>query len=244
MVEKVAYIHLEKVNSTNTYAKENYRYFTLESMTRITADEQTAGRGRFDRSWISPKGQNIYLTYFFTSKKKIMDLSNLAQIISLSITKLMSTLGLKPHIKWPNDVVINGKKIAGVLCETIDLHEKFGIVLGCGINVNMPKDSLDQIDQPATSLFAELGKEQDKNALIDQLEKFFLEDYHLYVRDGFKPFYVSYNALLTQKKKPITLKQNGHLISGTLHSLNPDGRLNILLSNGDIETLSSGEIKK
>jgi biotin-(acetyl-CoA carboxylase) ligase len=55
---------------------------------------------------------------------------------------------------------------------------------------------------------------------------------------------VSYNALLTQKKKPITLKQNGHLISGTLHSLNPDGRLNILLSNGDIETLSSGEIKK
>lgn len=244
MVEKVAHIHLEKVNSTNTYAKENYRHFNLETMTRITADEQTAGRGRFDRSWVSPKDQNIYLTYFFTAEKKIMDLNNLAQIISLSITKLMSTLGLTPHIKWPNDVLINGKKIAGVLCETIDLHEKFGVVLGYGININMPKELLDQIDQPATSLLAELGKDQDKNSLIDQLEKFFLEDYHLYLRDGFKPFYMSYDALLTHKRKPIILKQDGHLISGTLHSLNPDGRLNILLDNGDIQTLSSGEINK
>lgn len=244
MVEKVVPIHLEKVNSTNTYAKENYRHFNLNSMTRITADEQSAGRGRFERNWVSPKGQNIYLTYFFTAEKKIMDLNNLAQIISLSITKLMSTFGLSPHIKWPNDVLINGKKIAGVLCETIDLHDRFGVVLGCGINVNMPKNLLDEIDQPATSLLVELGKEQDKTALIEQLERFFLEDYHIFLRDGFKPFYMGYDALLTHKGKPITLNQNGHLISGTLHSLNPDGRLNILLDNGEIQTLSSGEIKK
>lgn len=244
MVEKVDHIHLEKVNSTNTYAKEKYPHFNLETMTRITADEQTAGRGRFERNWISPKDQNIYLTYFFTTEKSIMDLNNLAQILSLSITKLISKLGLSPHIKWPNDVLINGKKIAGILCETIDLHDKFGVVLGCGININMPKEALDQIDQPATSLLVELGKEQDKKALIEQLELFFLEDYHLFKRDGFKPFYMSYDALLTHKGKPITLKQNGHLISGTLHSLNPDGRLNILLDNGDIQTLSSGEIKK
>ncbi len=244
MVEKVTHIHLEKVNSTNNYAKDNYHHFDLNHITRITADEQTAGRGRFNRSWVSPKGENIYLTYFFTSGKNLMDLNNLAQILSLSTTKLMGKLGLSPHIKWPNDVLISGKKIAGILCETIDLHDKFGVVLGMGINVNMPKKALDQIDQPATSLLVEMGKKQERAPLIKMLEGFFIEDYHLYKRDGFKPFYMSYDALLTHKGKPITLKQNGHSISGTLHSLNPDGRLNILLDNGEIQTLSSGEIKK
>lgn len=244
MVEKVTHIHLKQVDSTNTYAKNHYRDFNLDGMTRITADQQTAGRGRFNRTWMSPKDQNIYLTYFFTAPKKIMSLNNLAQIISLSITKLMIQQGLSPHIKWPNDVLINGKKIAGVLCETIDLHHHFGVILGCGINVNMSKTLLDQIDQPATSFFLELGKEQDKHVLIDQLEHFFLNDYHLYLQSGFEPFYTSYDALLTHKGKPITLNQDGHLISGTLHSLNADGRLNILLDDGKIQTLSSGEIKK
>ncbi|MCB9093472.1 MAG: biotin--[acetyl-CoA-carboxylase] ligase [Halobacteriovoraceae bacterium] len=244
MVEKVTLIHLEKVNSTNTYAKENYSHFDLSKITCITADEQTAGRGRFNRSWVSPKGENIYLTYFFTMDKKIMDLNNIAQILSLSVTKLLNKVGLSPHIKWPNDVLVNGKKIAGILCETIDLHDKFGVILGTGINVNMSKEALDEIDQPATSLLVEFGEKQELVPLINMLEGFFLEDYHLYKRDGFKPFYMSYDALLTHKGKPITLKQNGHLISGTLHSLNPDGRLNILLDNGEIQTLSSGEIKK
>lgn len=244
MVEKVIQIHLEKVSSTNTYAKENYSHFDLEKITRITADEQTAGRGRFNRSWVSPKGENIYLTYFFKMDKKIMDLNNIAQILSLSITKLLNKMGLSPCIKWPNDVLVNGKKIAGILCETLDLHDHFGVILGTGINVNMPKKSLDQIDQPATSLCVELGENQKRDSLIKMLETFFLEDYALYQREGFKPFYMSYDALLTHKGKPITLKQDGHVISGTLHSLNPDGRLNILLDSGEMQTLSSGEIKK
>ena len=244
MVEKVTQIHLEKVNSTNTYAKENYSHFDLSKITRITANEQTAGRGRFKRSWVSPKGENIYLSYFFTIDKTVMDLNNIAQILSLSITKTLNKIGLSPHIKWPNDVLVNGKKIAGILCETIDLHEKFGVILGTGINVNMSKETLDQIDQPATSLLVELGEKQELDSLIKMLEGFFLEDYRLFQRDGFKPFYMSYDALLTHKGQPISLKQNGHIISGTLHSLNPDGRLNILLDNGEIQTLSSGEIKK
>ncbi|MDN3508692.1 MAG: biotin--[acetyl-CoA-carboxylase] ligase [Candidatus Neptunochlamydia sp.] len=238
MVEKVAQIHLEKVNSTNTYAKENYSRFDLNEITRITADEQTGGRGRFNRSWVSPKRENIYLTYFFAMDK--MNLNNIAQILSLSITKLLNKLGLSPHIKWPNDVLVNGKKIAGILCETTDLHDAFGVILGTGINVNMLKEPLDQIDQPATSLLVELGEKQELTPLIKMLEELFLEDYHLYLRDGFKPFYTSYDALLTHKGKPITLKQNGHVISGTLHSLNPDGRLNIFLDNGEIQTHSSG----
>ena len=69
MVEKVTTIHLDTIDSTNTYVKENYQQFGQDEITRITADEQLKGRGRFKRNWLSPKGMNIYLTYYFTSNK-------------------------------------------------------------------------------------------------------------------------------------------------------------------------------
>lgn len=244
MVAKLITIHLDSIDSTNTYAKENCHQFETGVITRITADEQSHGRGRFKRTWVSPKGMNIYLTYFFTLKKNPMEVNNLAQILCLSIAKLLSHEGLSPQIKWPNDVLINKKKISGILCETIDLDEEFGVVLGTGINVNMPQELLEQIDQPATSLLAETGKEHDRTSLIEALDKHFLNDFSLYKQEGFKPFYMSYDALLTHKGMPITLSQNGKTLSGTLHSLNPDGRINLLLPNGEIQTISSGEIKK
>lgn len=244
MVVKVDHIHLDTIPSTNTYAKEKCKTFDPEAITCITADEQTAGRGRFERKWLSPKGANIYLTFFFHEEKKPMVPNHLAQILSLSITSMLQKLGLAPHIKWPNDVLVNGKKIAGILCETIDLGPSFGVVLGTGININMTKETLDQIDQPATSLLVELDQPQDKELLTHQLETLFLEDYRHYKKKGFHPFYLRYDALLTHKGKPITLDQNGTMISGTLHSLNPDGRLNIQLENGEIHTVISGEIKK
>jgi BirA family transcriptional regulator, biotin operon repressor / biotin---[acetyl-CoA-carboxylase] ligase len=243
MAKKVIPIHLEQVDSTNTWAKENYKNFDHSHITRITADEQVKGRGRFNREWISPKGENIYLTYFFTTPKEKMNLANLAQILSLSITKLLDNEGLKSQIKWPNDILVNEKKIAGILCETIDLDLYFGVILGMGINVNIDQEILDAIDQPATSLYAETGKTFSKERLIHKLETFFLEDLCLFQKEGFTPFYKIYDDLLTHKGKPISFKQNGHSLSGTLHSLNPDGRLNLLLPSGEIKTLSSGEIK-
>ncbi len=243
MVEKVTPIHLESVDSTNTYAKNNYQDFDPKGWTRITATEQTGGRGRFNREWVSPKGESIYLTYYFTTEKEKIDLGNLTQVLSLSIVKLLQKEGLKPSIKWPNDVLVNGKKIGGILAETIDLQETWGVVLGMGINVSVKEETLKQIDQPATSLFAETGKTYDISALIAMLEMVFLTDYDRYAEEGFASFYKEYDALLTHKGKEITLHQNGKLVSGTLHSLAEDGRLNLLLPSGEIKTFHSGEIK-
>lgn len=243
MVEKVESIHLEKVGSTNTYAKEHYADFDLSKITCITADEQTSGRGRFNRPWTSPKGVNIYLSFFFTLKKG-KDLNNLAQILALSIANMLQKEGLTPQIKWPNDLLINRKKIAGILCEVVDLKEDFGVILGAGINVNMEKKECDQIDQPATSFLIEGKKIYNRDILIDVLQKVFIKNYELYKQKGFNPFYTHYDALLLHKGESITLKQNGESLSGILHSLNPDGRLNLLLPSGEIKTLSSGDIKK
>lgn len=243
MKKKVVQIHLTKVPSTNTWAKENYKNFDLSQITRITADEQTKGRGRFNRVWVSPKGVNIYLTFFFAVEKSRLALNNLPQILSISIANLLDKEGLKPQIKWPNDVLINRKKLAGILCETIDLGNSYGVILGTGINVNMSQDMLRDIDQAATSLLVETGKLHSKEFLTQSLETLFLKDLFLYQKEGFNPFYKTYDDLIAFKGEVITFHQNGESFSGTLHSLNPDGRLNLLLSSGEIKALSSGEIE-
>ncbi|MCB1080878.1 MAG: biotin--[acetyl-CoA-carboxylase] ligase [Chlamydiia bacterium] len=241
---EVTYIHLKAVTSTNTWAKENHTHFDLNKLTRITASEQTQGRGRFNRSWISPKDVNLYVTYFFTNRKNGADLNNLSQLLCLSIVRMLHHQKLSPQIKWPNDVQVHGKKIAGILCEVIDLHDKHGVIIGAGINVNMSKEDLDIIDQPATSILKETGEVLPLDPLLKLLDQFFIDDLTLYQAEGFKPFYKSYDSLLTHKGQPITLRQNGDALTGTLHSLNPDGRLNLLLDSGEIKTVSTGEIKK
>ena len=108
-----------------------------KQVTRVTAAHQTAGKGQFNRKWVSSKGQNICVTYFFSLNKTAHRLSNLAQLMSLSITKLLKAHEMTSQIKWPNDILVDQKKIAGVLCEVIDLKEDYGVILGAGININM-----------------------------------------------------------------------------------------------------------
>src|SRR3990167_10400648 len=143
-------IHLTSVDSTQLYAKKNAHSFTQNKITCIAADNQTAGRGRFQRTWHSPPNCNIYATFYFQLPQTTPDLINLTQLMAASFSKCLINEGLPPKIKWPNDIQLNNKKLCGILCETV--FHKHGIELFCGIgiNVNMePKDFIG-IDQPAT----------------------------------------------------------------------------------------------
>ncbi len=234
-------IHLPTVTSTNSWVKQNYLAFDLKKITRVSADKQTQGRGQWKRRWISPKGVNLYFTYFFTMKKKSISPNHLSKIASLSIVKLLESLSLKAQIKWPNDILIQGKKIAGVLTEILDLTHFFGIVLGIGINVNMEEKVLDTIDQPATSLLNEQKKLFALPPLLQSMDHFFLKDLALYLKKGFSFFFPLYHALLTGKKKPITLFQNHTRLEGIFDSIEKDGTLNLLLNNGKIKKIVSAE---
>ena len=244
MVAKLIPIHFETIDSTNTYAKNQFSQFDPEGITRITAEMQTAGRGQFQRKWLSPKGLNIYLTYALCLEKEPMMVNQLTHVATLSILNLLKNEGVTPEIKWPNDLLVNGKKISGILCETVDMKSHFGVVLGIGINVNMEKLHLSEIDQPATSLKMETGKEFSPKQLIENLDALFLRDFALFLDEGYAAFYQEYERNLMNKNRLITLKKNHKLITAILHSLAPDGRLNLLLPSGEIETIISGEIER
>ncbi len=174
---KVRKVFLESVDSTNAYAKEHGASFEKSTLTLISAEEQTGGYGQFQREWLSPKGVNLYATFYFhlplTFREKV---SELTLLLSITLKKVLEKNGFQPTLKWPNDVLLNGKKVAGVLCEVTFNPDSIEVILGFGLNVNMEKEDLLKIDQTATSLKNETNKPWDKQSLLEDILEAFVFD--------------------------------------------------------------------
>lgn len=171
-------ISFEKLDSTNKYAKENFD--NLIDKTVIIADCQTNGYGQFQRAWVDAGGENIYMTFVLKPQSLKQEHVHLTNYLAEVICNQFEELELSPVIKPPNDVLINGKKIAGILAESITKGDKLkGIALGIGINLNSHAQNLQKIDQPATSVSHELGHEINKQEFIDKLIKSFFENYNV-----------------------------------------------------------------
>lgn len=236
-------IHLDTVDSTNNYAKLNSEKFPLQQITCITAETQTAGRGRYQRKWVSPKQGNIYATFYFQLPINTLHLTSLAQVMAFSLATVLLHENLHPKIKWPNDVQLHGKKISGVLCETQFHPEHVDIFLGVGVNVNLDAETAAEIDQPATSLKIETGREWDKTAFLKKLQKQFTIDLEKFKKRGFEPFHDAFENLLAMKGEKIRCFDGKKEWVGICHSLTNDGQLNLYLPDKSIHTVISGDIK-
>jgi BirA family transcriptional regulator, biotin operon repressor / biotin---[acetyl-CoA-carboxylase] ligase len=242
-LKNIYYIHFDTIDSTNTWTKKNAATLDPDQLTCVTALEQTAGRGRFFRKWLSPKGENIYATLFFCLPRACPHVINLGQILSLSCIDVLKKKGFSPQVKWPNDILLDGKKVAGILCETVSFEEQVGIVLGIGINVNMSQELLETIDQPATSLAQLSGQTWALEQILEPVLNQFLKDLDTLQTNGFEPFRLNYEKLLAYRGKTISCNDGLKMIKGICHSINSEGRLNLLLPDGQVATLSAGELK-
>lgn len=237
-------IHLSTIDSTNTYAKLHVREFPTNQITCIYADEQTAGRGRQQRSWVSPPEVNLYVTFFLQLPLNTPHLTSIGQILALSCASLLSRYNLSANIKWPNDIQLKGKKVAGILCETTFHPPLVDLFLGIGLNVNMEKALLDQIDQPATSLLAETNKIWERKTLLRELQAQFEQDLKKFTQEGFAPFHALFNDLLAMKGQEIILFDGQRTWSGICDSITPHGELKLVLQSGEVKTFASGDVKR
>ena|SRR3990167_1911535 len=235
-------ISLDQIDSTNTYAKQHGAEFDPDKVTCITAEEQTGGRGRYQRTWVSPRGVNLYVTFSFLLPRETPHLISLGQVMTCSLASLLLSAGLAPKIKWPNDVQLAGKKVSGVLCETVFGRTAVQVIVGIGINVNMGKEDLDTIDQSATSLKNETGHSWERKSLLQKLKKQFLSDLEAFKVGGFGPFYPLFNRLLAFKGQTIRCFDGQKEWVGICHSITPEGQLNLLLPDQTLHTLSSGDV--
>ena len=178
-------ISFEQLDSTNTYSKKNIE--TLADKTVISADFQTNGYGRFNRTWVDLGSENIYMTFVLKPSDKLSEVhANLTQYLSVILCKQFEAMGLSPQIKWPNDVLLNGKKVCGILAESIIKGNILkGIVLGIGVNLNASSENLNEIDRPATSVNIELGQMINKQEFMQKLVENFFSRYDEFLANGF-----------------------------------------------------------
>ena len=184
----------KKLNSTNKFALENIS--SLPDNSIISADIQDTGRGRLDRKWVSDKPNNCYISFVLKPDLKFQkNFPNITQYLSIVLCETLEAYGIEPNIKWPNDVLVNNKKIAGILSEMSFSAKGYeGIVLGIGVNLNLSKSDLEDINIPATSLNLETSKNINKELFINSLCDNFYADYDFFLKNGFGKFLVNMMA--------------------------------------------------
>lgn len=179
-------IHFETISSTSVWAKEHLE--KLKDFSVVSCDTQTLGHGQFERKWFSTdeNGGNVYISIVL-KPKDITHLDELTRYVALIGAKTIESYGLKTKFKHPNDILIDGKKIAGFLAESVFVgNECKGVVLGIGINLNLTKEHLKHIDIPATSIFNETNKTVDKIEFLDEFLNNFENGYDEFLKNGIK----------------------------------------------------------
>jgi BirA family biotin operon repressor/biotin-[acetyl-CoA-carboxylase] ligase len=235
-------IHFEQIDSTNTWAKKHPDQWASTGVTLITASEQTAGRGRFKRLWISPPHLNIYATFCFWNDLQRSDMGHIPQLLAIAAAQTLEKQGFSPTIKWPNDVLLQQKKVGGILCETIIEQERQGIICGIGLNVNMPLEILKQIDRPATSLLVEGGHPFEVSHILDVLQQFFLAALNQFIAEGFAPFFPLFHQRSALKKgQLVRFHDHQTLIEAQFEKLHPNGSVELRLIDGNSKIFYAGE---
>ena len=234
-------IFLEEVGSTNAYVKQHMS--ELSDSTVVYTSHQTDGRGRLSRKWIDTGENNIYMTFCLKPSCEFQEIySNLTQYLSVVLCKTLEKYGVDSKIKWPNDVLVDGKKIAGILSETSMQGSSFkGIALGIGVNLNTSQTLLDSIDKPATSLAVILNKEIDREKFLKTLTDEFFLNYNRFLNTGFamiRDFYLNHVSFLNTD---ISVNVLGKIESGCAVDITQDGAL-VLEKDNIKNTLLIGDI--
>lgn len=235
-------ISFTKLGSTNTYAKTNIEKLADKDV--ISTEIQTDGHGRFERKWVDLGAENIYMTIILKPSDKISSVyANLTQYLSVCLCKELEEMGLQPEIKWPNDVLLNGKKVCGILAESAIKGGKLkGIALGIGINLNAEPYTLGQIDRPATSINIEKGMPVNKEEFMQKLLERFFKDYDEFLQKGFLFIKKDYqNRTSIKQAQMLTIAIFNKEKQGEFKGFDDSGNL-LLQTSGAIEAINMGEI--
>ena len=198
---KVVLEVFDTISSTNDYLLRKEKNKNKDIKICI-AEEQTKGRGRRGKSWISPKFKNIYFSLNSFLKKE--DLSGLSIAVALSVSKVLTKINVMSLIKWPNDLLVGNKKICGILIETAKVGELTKVVIGIGINVNMEYSEL--IDQEWTSIKLEKKQSVDRNSIITDMINQLCITLNKFEQEEFDYFLKRFTSLDLLRDKEFTLK--------------------------------------
>ena len=206
----------------------------------VIAEEQTKGRGRFDRKWISPVGVNLSFSVLFRPKISHLPFINMAAALSIC-DAVRDQAKLSPEIKWPNDVRINGKKLSGILVETeVQGGEVIHAVVGIGLNINLDPRGHSEIESIATSFFAETGRRFDRTAVLASVLKH-LDEYYSEIKAA-KSLTERWADNMETLGRLIQVRWKDDVIEGVADSVDDQGNLILKKPDGSSITVVAGEV--
>lgn len=207
------------------------------------AEHQTAGRGRRGRTWISPLGANIYFSMLWRFESGMSGLDGLSLVVGLAVLKTLENFGANGlSLKWPNDLLCSGKKLAGILLEINgDPNGECQVVIGIGINVRLTQDQLSEISQPAIDLCSVLGMTVDKNRVVAELIGQLVSFLDIFQEKGFTPFREEWQRYDAYAGQEVCLITGLREITGTAAGVNEHGAL-ILSQDGEKHAYAGGEV--
>lgn len=212
--------------------------------TLVTADKQTGGRGRRGRTWESPKEKNLYFSLLLRPDIPLEKASMLTLLMAVSVTRAIEETGGKSAgIKWPNDILIHGKKVCGILTELSVANGKIGhVIIGVGINV---KDQVFQgeLADKASALERECGVDIDRAGLLAGIMNYFEQDCEIFLEKGdLEPFKEYYHDHLLNKDAYVRVLDPQNPFEGIARGITPTGELLVEKEDNTVEAVYAGEV--
>jgi BirA family transcriptional regulator, biotin operon repressor / biotin---[acetyl-CoA-carboxylase] ligase len=235
--------HFFKTDSTNRFALELGHAVEPEGAV-VLAEEQTAGRGRAGRVWHSDRAVGIYVTVLLRPRLAPVQAPLLTMMAGLSArSAVQAVTGLTVDLKWPNDLLIRGKKLGGILTE---MHAEPGqirfVIVGIGLNVNQ-ENFPGELAETATSLRMETGKAQSRMELLVRLLREFEGDYNRFLREGVDNVVARFEEVSTYAKgKRVRVTNGTESYVGTTAGVGPEGLLQVERDDGKIMTVIAGDV--
>ncbi len=233
----------DETDSTNTRAK----YLAEEGAgegTLVVAERQNAGKGRRGRSWVSPPGTGIWMSFILRPDMAPSQASMLTLVAALGVSEgIFQTVGVRPEIKWPNDLVLGGKKICGILTEmSTELETIQYVVVGIGINVNM-EEFPEELSQTATSLYMETKKTWKRAPLISAVTDAFEQYFRIFLESGdLSALKADYESRLVNMNRMVTVMNPSGAYSGVCRGIDRNGELLVEREDGQLCHVRSGEV--
>ncbi|MEM3699992.1 MAG: biotin--[acetyl-CoA-carboxylase] ligase [Candidatus Bathyarchaeia archaeon] len=240
--KKILYLH--KTGSTNDIAKKLANYGAYEGAI-VIAETQTAGRGRLDRKWFSPKG-GLYFSIILKPKIKAKESIKLVFLAGLAVAEVLhEKYGLHVETKWPNDVLVRGRKICGILSEMKTRGEKVDYaVIGLGINANVDvkKEFPEELKTVATSIENELGRKVKLEELLKVLLEKLENVYEQFTKEGFAPVLRRWKGYASFLGKNVEVINDVGKMYGLALDVDNDGTLLVRLEDGRVEHVFVGDV--
>ena len=227
-------------DSTNTQLVKRGSTVSIDGLLYL-AEFQFSGRGRRGRTWVSPYGRNLSMSLGVATVRALSELGGLSLVVGLALADTFEALGISDlQLKWPNDILVDGKKLSGILVELVQRQSSVEYVVGMGVNVALTDQEVEVIDQPVTDL-RRCGVTESRTELVIQLISRVRDYLAHFEHEGFAPFVSAFNDLHRFHGQTCSIIQGDTTITGVVTGIGEQGELILQTKNGE-QRFHGGEV--